>query len=123
MSSRGSTTAATPALSSPIRYEAQPRSSCVIWRKSISALRPLSLRDLLGQLRGPQPALDAREGRRRERPGQHARTQAERGDVDLGSALLDPAHDTRGDLIRLAGADPAGQPGPGVGEHPGLRDE
>ena len=35
ISSRGSTTAATPASSSPIRYEAQPRSSWVIWRKSI----------------------------------------------------------------------------------------
>src|SRR6476620_4843285 len=34
MSSRGSTTAATPASASPIRYEAQPRSSCVICRKS-----------------------------------------------------------------------------------------
>ena len=43
MSSRASTTAATPALSSPITYEAQPRSSWVIWRKSISALRSLTL--------------------------------------------------------------------------------
>src|SRR5690349_429424 len=34
MSSLGSTTAATPALSSPIRYDAQPRSSCVTCRKS-----------------------------------------------------------------------------------------
>src|SRR4051794_6544626 len=34
MSSLGSTTAATPASSSPIRYEAQPRSSWVTWRKS-----------------------------------------------------------------------------------------
>src|ERR687897_299995 len=33
MSSFGSTTAATPACSSPIRYDAQPRSSWVIWRK------------------------------------------------------------------------------------------
>src|SRR3954470_19086631 len=33
MSKRGSTTAATPASSSPMRYEAQPRSSCVTWRK------------------------------------------------------------------------------------------
>src|SRR5919107_386959 len=33
MSSLGSTTAATPASSSPIRYEAQPRSSWVNWRK------------------------------------------------------------------------------------------
>src|SRR5436190_1722615 len=34
ISSLGSTTAATPASSSPIRYEAQPRSSWVTWRKS-----------------------------------------------------------------------------------------
>ena len=33
ISSFGSTTAATPASSSPTRYEAQPRSSWVIWRK------------------------------------------------------------------------------------------
>lgn len=33
ISKRGSTTAATPAVSSPIRYEAQPRSSWVSWRK------------------------------------------------------------------------------------------
>src|SRR5918997_7036992 len=38
MSSLGSTTAATPAPSSPIRYEAQPRSSWVIWRKSMSVV-------------------------------------------------------------------------------------
>src|SRR5213592_2993724 len=37
MSSRGSTTAATPASSSPIRYEAQPRSSCVTCRNSTLA--------------------------------------------------------------------------------------
>src|SRR3954454_2355207 len=37
MSSLGSTTAATPASSSPIRYEAQPRSSWVTWRKSTCA--------------------------------------------------------------------------------------
>src|SRR5207247_4095879 len=36
ISNRGSTTAATSASSSPIRYEAQPRSSCVICRKSIA---------------------------------------------------------------------------------------
>ena len=36
MSSLGSTTAATPAPSSPTRYEAQPRSSWVIWRKIMS---------------------------------------------------------------------------------------
>src|SRR5215216_1366310 len=35
MSKRGSTTAARPAFSSPTRYEAQPRSSWVIWRKII----------------------------------------------------------------------------------------
>src|SRR3954454_16387934 len=34
MSSLGSTTAATPASSSPIRYDAQPRSSCVTCRNS-----------------------------------------------------------------------------------------
>src|SRR3954447_7893381 len=34
MCSLGSTTAATPASSSPIRYDAQPRSSCVTCRKS-----------------------------------------------------------------------------------------
>ena len=39
MSSFGSTTAATPASSSPIRYEAQPRSSWVIWRKIMRLLR------------------------------------------------------------------------------------
>src|SRR5919112_612857 len=33
ISKRGSTTAATPASSSPTRYDAQPRSSWVIWRK------------------------------------------------------------------------------------------
>src|SRR5215210_5656743 len=33
MSSRGSTTAATPADASPIRYDAQPRSSWMSWRK------------------------------------------------------------------------------------------
>src|SRR3954447_8767310 len=36
-SQRGSTTAATPASSSPIRYEAQPRSSWVIWRKTMAS--------------------------------------------------------------------------------------
>src|SRR4051812_46603115 len=33
MSSFGSSTAATPSSSSPTRYDAQPRSSWVIWRK------------------------------------------------------------------------------------------
>src|SRR5207247_69242 len=47
MSSRGSTTAATPASSSPIRYEAQPRSSCVTCRNSTRR----SLRLLRGCLR------------------------------------------------------------------------
>src|SRR3954452_24592491 len=37
MSKRGSTTAATPAFSSPMKYEAQPRSSWVNWRKIIGA--------------------------------------------------------------------------------------
>src|SRR4051794_17772155 len=37
MSSLGSTTAATPAVSSPIRYDAQPRSSCVTCRNSTCA--------------------------------------------------------------------------------------
>ena len=36
MSHCGSTIAATPALASPTRYEAHPRSSWMIWRKSIS---------------------------------------------------------------------------------------
>src|SRR5215204_3886344 len=40
MSSLGSTTAATPAFSSPIRYEAQPRSSWVTWRKSTAPMLP-----------------------------------------------------------------------------------
>src|SRR4051794_41866714 len=40
MSNFGSTTAATPASSSPTRYDAQPRSSWVIWRKIIAGWRP-----------------------------------------------------------------------------------
>src|SRR5690349_15162123 len=35
-SRRGSTTAATPARSSPTRYDAQPRSSWISWRKIIA---------------------------------------------------------------------------------------
>src|SRR4051794_11668916 len=53
MSSRGSTTAATPASSSPIRYDAQPRSSWVTCRKStrptLSEAAALSGRGLLAR--------------------------------------------------------------------------
>src|SRR5688572_3643715 len=117
MSRRASTTAATPALSSPTMYEAQPRSSWVIWRNSISALLPLAFGDLLGQPPGTQAALDAGEGGRRERPGDGPGAQADRGDVDLGSILLDAANHSARHLVWPARANPARQPHPRVGEH------
>src|SRR5919201_185502 len=45
MSHCGSTTAATPAEASPIRYDAQPRSSWMIWRNSIRRLSSPLTRD------------------------------------------------------------------------------
>ena len=50
--------------------EAQPRSSCVICRNSISALGSLPAGDRVGQLGRAEAALDAGERRRRERPGE-----------------------------------------------------
>src|SRR5215207_7885276 len=123
MSSRASTTAATPALSSPTMYEAQPRSSWVIWRNSMSALLPLALGYGLGQPPRAKAALDAGEGGRRERSDGGPRAQAERSDVDLAAVLLGPADHRLRHLVRSARADPARQPHPRVGEHARVGDE
>src|SRR5438874_10615444 len=68
MSSRGSTTAATAAFSSPTRYDAHPRSSCVIWRKTMSArFYPAERRDASG----------GRDGAREEASTSSARVAAD----------------------------------------------
>ena len=64
MSSFGSITAATPASSSPTRYDAQPRSSWVIWRKIMR--RPLPR---AGRLRATRPFLPRRCRHRARRRG------------------------------------------------------
>src|SRR5215207_1245871 len=85
MSSFGSTTAATPASSSPIRYEAQPRSSCVSWRKSTGL--PRTLPDGLAADAGSAVA-----GRVRREAGvldlDHVAPAVRPGAVQIGEAVL-----------------------------------
>src|SRR4051812_18154074 len=81
MSNFGSTTAATPACSSPTRYDAQPRSSWVICRK------------IMGAGRGPAPILSGLS-RLGEGVAGQVRVAGGHDDVVAGAAVV---HDDRAD--------------------------
>src|SRR5918997_2633120 len=102
MSSLGSTTAATPASSSPTTYDAHPRSSCVSWRK----IMPPSSRTGAGGPAGLLAVvrLGGALGHRDREPG---RLLADDRVVDLGDAVdeLDP----------LIGLEHRGDPAGGLG--------
>ena len=62
--------------------------------------------------------------RARDKRGDHrARTQGERGDVELGAVGLDRLHDRAGDVLGALGADAGRELGARLGEHAGVADE
>ena len=80
-------------------------------------------REPLGDLTLAKPERHPCGARGRELAELDADAHRHRGDVDLAAIALDRADHGRGDVVRRAGADVAGQLDVRVVEHPGVADE